>query len=1033
MPQLRVTPFMNNVYLRPDVDAQVERAFYGMQWGLLVNLARKRYKATKDEYFRALEVAALSRGDNPVDRTTGKEQVHAMVSDGKAITDDFALNLYEFAVVGLKMDFSKTIGVLRVRLVKAFPKDKPVGIRCLEICMRHTDWENAQEIAVLLTKNFPGDRGFLFQNIMTTSLVARADNTHENKKKLFPNLAKAQIDRAFNLRPTIGKEPTTLANVDIKESDLLLWIDIRHKFGSPQENLKLFTLPNWGPLFFLEQGYTQAFSLTLQVLRVNKLFEELVRIGAILLDRAISTDSLEGNMKDRYVAAAEDQSVLLTVVNAARHLPSARKDLKMFQGKIEALVQTLRTQGRMNAVYENNYARLLLDIVFAQAALGAANGELQNNARFQHLLDITRIHLAHSSAFCTLMEYIDLLNKEDIAKFVHLLENMDVDNTKNHSFLEKCILSALGLRVRFFQATSLKAGEECLFCNSSAHSGPDCETCIRNIAKSALETYQSAMKDRDADPNEDHETYLKRQDLFSSLAMVGSTCLLKLARAGLNNWEYQKESPLYHTDIQLFLQAVAWLNFCSKYMHNNESQRLLLIRMSFMMGCASLGFDLWSAFHIKNSLWEPMGTYVLDRLASISPAHVMPNSTGHKELTETILHHFDNALRHRFPESANEALCAGNYVQFQDMIHTAEFASRNCVLIMAIVEGRRAMRLKNGRVDKTIEEDHLIGSLTPDDELYDFTDYHILPQWQGPDSIPVQQLVAYGPLPTNRRCHLSLLTERFIDMICYAQPKDMKPSKANQLQQIDWETTLASIKPLQERLNVLIYGEGKDQGSEQDLTGPEGWHFRLVNALAQLVLLVLEDVIASPTNTKPTKDDILVYAKQAVKIMEYQTSDFLAVPNGIPAKMQTLHGVAALHAMGMLRESSFVTKHTVQYLSTVLDRVKSKDKARGVTEMAWLSTELKALSAVTTMADKQMKDRLKKLTDNVNTSGWVDRLNEWAFGDNAVLYAENRDFKNTMAKLLVEVIPQEDREAWAMNIADSWRQNINGWNAFKFD
>jgi N-terminal acetyltransferase B complex non-catalytic subunit len=96
-----------------------------------------------------VEIAAKSRGDNATDRSISREAVQAMVDDNTIIKDVDALDLYEFAIDGLSIDYAKTIGVLRARLVKVLPKDQNIGARCLEACMWHSDWENAQEVSSL--------------------------------------------------------------------------------------------------------------------------------------------------------------------------------------------------------------------------------------------------------------------------------------------------------------------------------------------------------------------------------------------------------------------------------------------------------------------------------------------------------------------------------------------------------------------------------------------------------------------------------------------------------------------------------------------------------------------------------------------------------------------------------------------------------------------------------------------------------------------------------------------------------------------
>ncbi len=247
---------------------------------------------------------------------------------------------------------------------------------------------------------------------------------------------------------------------------------------------------------------------------------------------------------------------------------------------------------------------------------------------------------------------------------------------------------------------------------------------------------------------------------------------------------------------------------------------------------------------------------------------------------------------------------------------------------------------------------------------------------------------------------------------------------------MDWQAAVSSCKALHKNLDTLIFGEGHN---EHDLTGPETWYFRIVAELTKFVKLVLEAVILPGSSPKTAREELLASAHRILSIIDYQTQDFLAVPEGIPAKMHTLHGVAALHAMGMLRESAFAVKATVQYVSAALDRVKAAEKTRGANEVAWISTETKKLSLAAAAADARMKDRVKKLAENLHTSGWVDRLEGWAFGDNAVPYADGAEFKDVVAGKLASFVPVDAREVWAMDIADSWRDVVKGWGAVRFD
>ncbi|KAI1437601.1 hypothetical protein GGR50DRAFT_692119 [Xylaria sp. CBS 124048] len=1044
MTTLRIRPKAVMPELRQDVDIQLHRAWYEEQWVVVINLARKRYKATQDDYFKALEIAAMSYGDSPADHAAGREGLQTLVDDVKAVDID-VIELYEMAMHVLRLDFSNTIGVLCVRTVKASSRDKKAGIRCFHTCMKYSDWEHAQEIAVLLSKTFPSDRRLLFYNITATSLVAANENSSDMKKKLFPNLAMAHADRAFGLRP-IGKDQMPPAQTEITEHDILLWIEIRRKFGSRDESLRLLSLPTWGPFYFLELGFFQAFQLSLTFLLHIEAYEEVAGVGKILLERAISivredlatvqasnddqndmnsTSSLDNDVNYRYVEASQNWAVLRTIVNSACHLPDARKVLKVFQKRLQSLERHFRAKGPMRRVCASNYDRILLEITFQRAGFATSDGEAAetSNSQVRDVIKLACEYYIHSASFNLFRDFLISMRTYRVAAAVNALQNEQIADDLNITALSNPAIASLRLRFMFFLATSQEGREECQLCNAPVNGGPDCKSCLKGIAENALEHYRLLMKDDEAgDPASDATT-----DALNCFVILGSICLLKLAGSGRSRWAYQKESPLYYTDIQLFLQAVAWLDFHYRKWTPTGAPTLMIVKLLLMMGCVSRALEMWRSFGVKNSLRECMEVYVLDRLASISPAHLMP---GTNNFIEPILQYFDSALRVKGPEAMLRCLEDGHYVLFHDLLQSEDARSRNAVMILSVVEGRRGKRLKTGKTDVTIEDDALINTLTLKDELYDFTDYGILPKWEGPNSMSVKEMISYGPTPTHRRCHLSVLAERFLDLVSYALPKDFKASKAAQLQNTDWQTTASSLKALQGDMATLLYDESK--GYANDLTDPERWHFRLVNSLATLVTLVLAQMpISAPSQS--VIDEIVIKAKQVLRIMEYQTDDFLNIPDGIHGKMQTLHGVAALHAMGMLRESSLTMKHTTQYISGLLDRSKAKDKARGANDNAWLSAYLKEFTAATALADKRMKDRLKKLSDNVNTSGWVDRLVDWTYGDNTIVFGADREFKNSVAKLLAEIIPMEARETWAIDIADSWRENVKGWNAVKFD
>ncbi|KAI1110523.1 N-acetyltransferase B complex non catalytic subunit-domain-containing protein [Nemania sp. NC0429] len=1066
---LQIAPVPRAVQLKHSVDIQLDHAFHEQQWTILANLARQRHKATKDEYYRAVEIAAKSRGDNAIDRTLGREVVQAMVNDNTVMKDVDALDLYEFAVDRLSIDYSKTIGVLRARLAKALPKDQSVGLKCLEACMWYSDWENAQEIAVSLNKNFPGDRKLLFQNILTTFLVGAAENTNAVKKKLFPNLVKAQVDRAFNLRPLTGKEQTPPGHVHFSENEIKLWIRIREKFGSPQENVKLLSLPNWGTLYFLEQGFTDAFLLSIRLLAFNLQWEAILQISNTVFDKVIemeqhnpietvtssdnnqntetpatrqrlveATNSSPGRaseefIKGQYLNASREWLLWKNTTTAASNLPNSQEALETFHKKIENVIRILSSMGRMNPIFQQNYSQILLDITFTRArtATYPTHSRPAENKTIQCLLKFAKENIKNPSCFATLKGYFELLSREEMASFANALGDEYTKDTEGLDLYDRLFLAALTLRVKFFEATSLTKGEECRFCYSVATDGTGCESCLESITKDTLDAFRLGIQDQAVSRKAADAT----EDPLSNLAILGSICLVKLAGLGRRSWRHMGGSPLYHADIQLFLQAVIWLEFYLKKAPNSDSVRFMLVKLYLMMGSVTRALEVWSIFDVKNTLLECLGTVCLDRLATISPSSFVPGPGHLHDFAEPFIHHFETAIQKKYPDTVVKTLQNSSYAELPNVVDLAQNQSRNCVVVLAVVENRRGIRLKSGRNETAIEDEPLIRSISPEYTLQDFTDYNPLPHWAGSRSTPIQELAAHGPLPTNRRCHLSLLAERFLDLVCYIQPKDFKPSKTVQVLQIDWQAAASSCKKLHKNLDAFLYGEGHD---EDDLTGPETWFFRTVAELAKLVTLVLETVLPA-SSTKAAREDILAVIRRILAIMDYHIHDFLSAPAGLlagaPAKLHTFHSVAALHAMGMLRESTLAVKYTVQHVTLALERVKAIDKPRGVSEAAWLIPETKKLAAAAVAADAKIKARVAKLTESLHTSGWVDCLVGWALGGDGdgVGNAANGGFAGATAQKLALFIPEDAREVWAADIADSWRDVVKGWAAVRLE
>ncbi|KAI1496838.1 N-acetyltransferase B complex non catalytic subunit-domain-containing protein [Biscogniauxia marginata] len=1047
----RIPPVPRPVYLKASCDLQLEAAFTDKRWADVANLAQKRFKSTKDKYYHAIEIAAKCQGDNIVDRSAGLVEIEKLLKESKITEDIDSLDLYEFACSETQTNYTDNFGALRSRMVRASPKDHALGLRCFDACIWNLDWKHAQEIAASMDKNFVKERKFLFRNILTTFLFSQSSGIAENTQKLFSNLAKAHADKALKLRvPAVNSQGQPHRAI-IAEEELLMWLDIRLANYTRLENAECLSQPQTSPLTFLELGFTRTYHFTLNYLeQVCEAWDEVLRIGRHILEVSIDicrkeTSAIEASQNDageeaakakisqaiqrvkdgrsvkeqRYLAASCEMPLWVCMVSAAKHQPDSKSELKKVSKLVNKIIRALEPLEGARGVFQKNRDLLELKIVFARdsrATRGPADAGF--STRVVHLAKHVERHCTDPACFRSVKPMIAELSQSQLAEFLGLLKNNSTDDTDK---LKRLVLLSMRLKIRYLQATSVKYGELCEFCHGQTQ-GPDCMACVKSILLNALDSFSSAVQDEDI--LRVKET--GQEDPLANLTMIGSTCLLKLSGVGDKSWNPKTNSPLFNTDLQLFLQAVLWTEYYVAIKPTNNALRLLLVKLYLLMGCASRAKSLWDGFDIKNAILNSLASLFFDRLSTISPGDF--NQGLSRTPVGPIKTYFSNAVRRHLPSALTNAIENENYGSFIDEVHFVDRLARSCTIVMAVVEERRGLRMRSGKCERAIEDEPLIGNYTIEHQLNDPTDYGYLPVLAAAGSEPLQEMISYGPLPTNDRSQLSILAERFVDIVCPVQTKDYKPTKSSQAILSGWQHTISVCHKIREDMGLFF----ANNALELVLTGPEYWYFRIVWQLADIIKVVLEHGITAQA-TGETRDAVKLRIKQVLEDLGNQAREFLTLPAHFPSKIHTFQGMTALHAMGMLRESALVVKHTALYLTAAFDRIKVVDKSRGSNNSTWLASDLKKMTVAATESEGQIKSRIKLLNERLNTSGWMDRLEDWTFAGWGTVYNPHNLLKEQVAEGLQKFIPQTHIEDWTMNITDSWRENLRGWGAIKFD
>lgn len=95
-----------------------------------------------------MKICAESQLDDPNTKFAAVAAVDKFVKDGTVVKDVDGIDLLEWATLDLISEdaFPETLGPLRVRAVKAAPKDKIASTRCLQSCLLHWDLVSAQQV-----------------------------------------------------------------------------------------------------------------------------------------------------------------------------------------------------------------------------------------------------------------------------------------------------------------------------------------------------------------------------------------------------------------------------------------------------------------------------------------------------------------------------------------------------------------------------------------------------------------------------------------------------------------------------------------------------------------------------------------------------------------------------------------------------------------------------------------------------------------------------------------------------------------------
>ncbi|QUC20999.1 uncharacterized protein UV8b_05240 [Ustilaginoidea virens] len=975
--------------LRNGVDLQLQSAFQDGNWAVVVRLAQQRARTLNDQYFEIVRVCAESQLDDPNAKFSAVAAVNKFVEDGTVVKGVDAIDLLEWASVDLMPEdaFSRTLGPLRVRAVKASPKDKIAATRCLQSCLLHWDLVSAQQIAAIVDRSFSQDRDFLFWSIIITHMLAESSQCPPEKKKLYGMLALKQVERAAQLTEQAhvsNPEGGAPARGVKTEEEILLLYKVVETHGSPEDLEKLVASPVFSPAVQLRLGRRELFLRVSQRYRKQHSWEQLCNLCHDCLS--------DNNDADEPSLRACDWSVWKQYIEAAAQLKSCNPDIV---SKLQRLLLKLAAAKSLKPIYKRNIhlARV------AAAFLLVTNDEddvidgRPASLRLQELLHYVDYHKLSAACFEDVKEFLELLDAEGLKHVAYVYTANLAEEAE--SPLGSARIKVLSLKLQLFLTTcstartpvaGKDAASRCLTCGAKFEA-ESCIACLATTSSAALKTYVSAGK-------EFADNGAIQNEILPELAMIVALCSAKSAFPGRPGYAAATPAKSQH-----LLRALLMLEHQVFLTPKHGQTCLLLVQLHLLVGSAHRCREIWHELSVKRAIVDSLAPIFYDRLSTISPVILDSSDNWGWELVETLRSHYASNLRLKMPRRLIDAFEAGSYASIIDMSEFIQNLRSGCTRVMSLVEEARADRLL-GEPSGEFLNDARYYEISDDLVLRNVVDYGSFPMWDCSQSQPLHERLRLGPGLTNTRSHLSLLAEAFQDILSYRPPTVYKATAA--VMGIDYTFVTEMMGRISNSMAKFL------RDAPRQCTASEILYYEAVHLLATLIPLSLGINRSSPTPS------VLGQVVEAVKAsMTSQLGDLPVLDGTI---QQSVSGLRSFHNVTMLRDTAMASSLAATWILSFNERERERDRSGSSNLPKEVITQIKSLQGAAEAALQQGKAfiaRLKSVVDAGSQFG-LD-LRAWVFeGDGQELSG------------LIE-------DGTVKELVESWRQNIAGWGQVKWE
>ncbi|KAG5999451.1 hypothetical protein E4U21_006790 [Claviceps maximensis] len=982
--------------LRNGTDLQLQSAFQDGNWAVAMRLAQQRARTFNDQYFEVVKVCAESKLDDPNAKFAAVAAIDKFVKDGTVVKDVDAIDLLEWATVDMVPEeaFAQTIGLLRVRAVKAAPKDKVAATRCLQSCLLHWDLNGAQQIAAIIDRSFPQERDFMFWNIVITHMLATSSQAPADKKKLYAMLAQRQIERAAQLTEQAHASQSgdgTPARAVKTEQEILLLYDIVETHGTVDDLDKLVKSPVFSPVAQLRMGRKELFQ------RVASKYKRSQQWAALydLCHECLSDTGKDGEL----TLLACDWLVWRHFLESATHLKSSNAGTI---SKLQDLLLKVARAKSLKPIYKRN---IILAKVSAAFILETNDEEdvdgddKPSSARLQELLLYIEDQKASLACFNDIKEFVEKL---DASGLKHLAYSYVPEMAKAaKDSVTSARIHLLSLKLQYFVATcpisrTQIAGEiptsKCVICDSAFES-ESCHVCLSKISSAALKAYRSAT-----DEFKDHAAV--QDEVLPELALTVALCNVQMAfRAGPGSFTTERPKLEFLVRALLVLEHQVFLT------PKHSQSCLLLVQLHLLLGSAHRCREIWHGLGVKRTIVDSVAPIFYDRLSTVAPVILDSSDDWGWDLAETLRGHFANSLWMRMPRKLVDAFEAGSYGSIIDMPRYTDNLRFGCTRAMSLVEEVRADRMLGEPCGEFLH-DARFDEVSDDVDLRDVVDYGSFPSWSSSASTPLHDRLRIGPGLSNTRAHLSLLSEAFHDVLLYKPPTVYKATAA--VQGIDHIFVLEMMSQLGNSMSKFL------ANAREHCTSSETLYFETLHLLATLVSLCANKDRSALLPSAVTMLSEITGAIQASLASQLDT-----LPNPANSMQGLVSILSSFHQIALLRDTAMATKLTMVWILAFNERETERDRSGVSCKLPMdVVLQIKSLQTCAEAALAQGKGLVGSLqTEVVNGAGLGRRLREWAFGE---------DSGDSELSELVE-------DGTMREVVESWGLNVRGWGQVKWE